>query len=721
MRKQAPDSGSQRGLTTGMGCLTTLLILAVLNAALYLLFKAQPASVQRTALNMIASLINGAKVVVFFCLIFIYLPWRTIVLPAGQPWLDRLFANLTLSTAVFTVVVHVLALLRLYDPISIWLSTAFLCFFALRTARGRRAGVPNSSRGNPDTTFGQFLDMIDRRTDLVQAVLLPLLQRVTRMVRDWLRTLTRLALSWDGLLFVCAMAYPTYLRMHHAITKAYYSCSDAYVHLAWSKYLSSGELYRDGIYPHGMHAVLSLLDRMAFVDPYWVFRYAGAMVGVLIVLAVFYAVYRFTSDLPAAAVASFVYGIECGLPASAWRQTAALPQEFAMLFLLPGLVFLNDYVGTDDRRYLLLFLAAYFMTLVSHPFISFYMLIGTACILLPAVIGRSIGLRQVGWLGIGGLLTSIAGTLPYSVGLVFHQRLHSVEWALSTQILEFSSGPTSVADTLRSIPKPEMTSVVCAAALVLAGGLSVLHRRASGRRPAAGLGLTCLVLFAMCEARVLGLPQLIEPQRTRMVFSLVAATILGQVASALRYAIRGNLRRVVAILAIVALGVYFHPKPYVSEMLEYSVAAETYLRLRDEFPPLSWTLVAPVEQYQQVLGRGWHYELIRFVTEFNVERVSRKSFRFPIPTPHIFVLVEKIPLGTKVPVTPEMALKPLPSSGSELGTGYYRNASLRSIVEARAMAICEAYMSSHNDATIYYEDDTIRVYHFVNAVTKTLQ
>jgi hypothetical protein len=209
-----------------------------------------------------------------------------------------------------------------------------------------------------------------------------------------------------------------------------------------------------------------------------------------------------------------------------------------------------------------------------------------------------------------------------------------------------------------------------------------------------------------------------EASRTATVFSLVAAASVGACAgpacAALEKRKHGRyLTLGLALLTFAAVLTRYPLVPPRGYQLEYDAAVHCYLTIRRDYSPLNWTIVAPVEQYQQVLGRGWHYELSRFVLEFTPEQVSQPRFSFPIPTTDIFIFVEKVPLGRTTPLTAEDAARPLqPMSEVNNPTAYYyRTAANRAAVQARALALIEAYSSTHAGVSIYYEDEQLRVYH----------
>ncbi|MGL6340965.1 MAG: hypothetical protein ACRC80_17720, partial [Waterburya sp.] len=141
--------------------------------------------------------------------------------------------------------------------------------------------------------------------------------------------------------------------------------------------------------------------------------------------------------------------------------------------------------------------------------------------------------------------------------------------------------------------------------------------------------------------------------------------------------------------------------------VEYDMAARKSLELRSQFPPHTWTLVAPVEQLAEVYGAGGYQDLALFVEKY-ANQVSNSEFKFPIAEQNLFILVEKIPFVTfpnEPSILPDTILK-------DATYRYYRSSAGRASLEYEAMQMCEAYRQSHPDSEIYYEDRELRVYHF---------
>ena len=122
----------------------------------------------------------------------------------------------------------------------------------------------------------------------------------------------------------------------------------------------------------------------------------------------------------------------------------------------------------------------------------------------------------------------------------------------------------------------------------------------------------------------------------------------------------------------------------------------------EALPPYQWTIVSPVQQYSEVLSRGWHDELASFVTTYSIQEAENPHFtlkhdaRFPILTPDVFLFVEPHLFPTGQAVSKRDLT--LPVAG---GAGAYAGASFRA-VEARAYYWALAYHRAHPKTSQFY-------------------
>jgi hypothetical protein len=114
-------------------------------------------------------------------------------------------------------------------------------------------------------------------------------------------------------------------------------------------------------------------------------------------------------------------------------------------------------------------------------------------------------------------------------------------------------------------------------------------------------------------------------------------------------------------------------------------------------------VISPGQELPFTYGRGWHEELAEFVETYTPDQVRRPHFRFPFPVQSAFVFIEKRPLRT------ESGGDPLYSSVFEPKLAYQSHL-YREAMEFQAGELLAAYSSTHTDADIFFEDQTIIVY-----------
>ena len=137
--------------------------------------------------------------------------------------------------------------------------------------------------------------------------------------------------------------------------------------------------------------------------------------------------------------------------------------------------------------------------------------------------------------------------------------------------------------------------------------------------------------------------------------------------------------------------------------VEYDAAARQALRLARSIRAGEGTIVAPPEQRVEAGGTSF-LDLGDFVRRYG-ERAASRQFRFDQPTPDIYVFVEKRPLS----IPPAATLVPVIAASDAYE---YQSPNARANVERAALELCEGYRGTHAQASIYYEDAQLRIYHF---------
>lgn len=512
---------------------------------------------------------------------------------------------------------------------------------------------------------------------------------------------------------VLAIAAAFGLRLAGPLLQAGPGTSDTYVHLLWTNRLLQGQLFPQGVYPEGMHAVAAAIADVFFLDPLTVLRFLGPTAGALLVLAVYTLALEISGNRLAAAVAAAVFGLGTAspLPESAWRQIAPLPQEMGAIFVPLGLAYALRCLRGGGRGALGLLAGAFAAASLIHPYGSAFGGLVVACLALGAVLmpgdrGRpallTVAAAAAG--GLGGLLPLLAGRLA-GVAL----------YASSAQFVAHgNAGATpGLWGLVQGNPYLEI-------GLMLSGALIVLAFRPETRTAAGwlylGFGLAIGALYGLMAAASTGAAYVPEIARTSEFLSIVLVPVACGVFFGGRLGQHEHRRAALAVAAVLVLPALalWPPRLPWPQRLEPEGATHSYLRIRTDFTVRQWTIVSPVQQYSEAADRGWHVELDDFVHRFSLGEAADPRFLLEnagtgsIATPDVFLFVETTPLGTQGALQAADLLLPLPDgSGPQVYDGAFRRA-----IEARAYEWGVTYMRAHpGDAGIYYHSPTFVVFH----------
>ncbi|SKB12594.1 conserved membrane hypothetical protein [Planktothrix sp. PCC 11201] len=265
--------------------------------------------------------------------------------------------------------------------------------------------------------------------------------------------------------------------------------------------------------------------------------------------------------------------------------------------------------------------------------------------------------------------------------------------------------PTAVLDTCCCLAMVAMAAPVLLI-LALIGIVGVMGSRILGLASVAISWLLLALLFAFS-------PEKFDFFRVFLItlpvgLSLLIALVFLFISWLLFPILRRNSEIACLILLFCFACNFLLPPPAKINYLEYEVAARKSLEIRTTFPLKRWIIVAPPEQLAQNYRAGWHEDLAEFVKQYLTE-VKFDDFQFPYEVPDLFVFVEKQPLAI-YPLNLHLAI-----SNSILldpTYHYYRSLAGRTSLEFEALKLCELYQKHHAGASIYYEDDQLKICHF---------
>ncbi len=631
-----------------------------------------------------------------FCLAFValyvaapQLLWRI----EASSLLDRFWQGFVRMVAFSIAIIYVLTLTKLYEV----LSFAF-CMLLLLLSR---------LWFDPDR---------DSRLQQLQRFfaknLYDLLDGVTQPVRElgsWLgkQTLRTRALMFDYLrdplgtgeriLLLLVLGYSAYLRFYDAVVHAAPAMSDAYVTLAWLKYIERRVLFHDGIYPQGFHIILSTLHKFAGQNALYTLKYAGPLCGVLTTLGLYYVVWRLTGRKSAGLMAAMVYGVlGAWLPMEWARQASTNSQEFALVFLVPAWYWSHRYILQGKRSDWWSALASYLIIGWVHTLVYLFLFVGLACVAVVHLIThwRSAlkrGLRLIG----AALLSGILAALPLGLGLLLGREFHQAS-------LDFVMSRASVAP-------PELNWLDWLALTGIVVYPLVIYAQSRKREIVTALFLGVLGLSAIAVYWYLGpvTGNAVLVTRASLLWSLTAAIGCGAAWISLLKIVpsvrRARLADIVLTVSVCCLAVYtLKPQPALPYKMQWNSLVEQKLRIAREFRPTEWMIVSASEGYALALGQGYHMMLGDFLRDYRptqAELVRKTENGYEkLVTPDVFLFREKVVFKPD--------LEQFAAEFQHLTAEY----------ERREEQYCELrkwvaeYSKVHADIGLFYEDDLVEVW-----------
>lgn len=630
------------------------------------------------------------KLGIWFGVLFVLLPrWlfpRPQVAGAGE----RFFANLARMVVATAVIVQGLVLLHLFDFFS--LVTSYLAL---------GLGIASLRRGRlPIAELSRAIDRIEVATIEIfegrfpyRAWVAGRWQRVQQRVLAW--NPERETFPWSSVLAMILLMSAG-LRLAGVPARAAPGDAGTYLHMAWTRLLTSNTIWLDGAYPMGAHSWVQAVAQFARVDEALLVRTVGGLAGLLLTVGVYVAVRYAGGRRGVAVLATAVYGVfifSGVLPAEAWRQQELHPFELGLVFLLPALMFCADFL--DTHRWSVLLLAGECLTaaFLFHPISGLFGLLGWLSILVVRALRRPCAVRRLGWAAAAGGAAALLGSLfliaAHLLGRPRHQGVLDIARAF------FTPGTPD--------PVWQATAVGLAA---LAAGLILSPRdsRATYRR---SIGLLLGVLLAL----FVGYPALLAPDKVGIPLSLVAAAALGLELDVVITLGLTLLRRLagrvgapqvgpsvgltagLVALAIAGMTVISPPlRADPGRPQEPEALARVLYQIKREHLAYTWTVVGYAEALPQVLGRGYYLSWKDFLARYDPQeyRFDPRDPDLAIPTRYVFIMVEK-----QVFVGPnDMAVDTLE----------------RARLQVALQEWVERYQQRHDDMSVYYADNSVAVY-----------
>ena len=528
------------------------------------------------------------------------------------------------------------------------------------------------------------------------------------------------------LLTVACIGYGLVVRLYPTVGVSYFGASDLYVHLNWLRDLQDGVLFASGIYPFGFHNLIIAFQTIFPFPLTTVMQLWGGISYLLILLAFVFLIYSLFSSPFARLTAVWVFCVSdifVYFRYIDFRISQGLPQEYALIFVCPAVIFLFDYLRKNKTIDLVASALCFGLTMLIHFYIAIFLI-------LAYFVAALINLRQVFRkktflsLMVTFASVSIAAALPIAVGLVqgipFEQ---SIEWAITVAQTapsdtiankeyddHFSSASHQTQSLLQKavilsqeevrrhlLPDREIVQTGMAAdkdsgyllpngqnkyALplllsVLAALTLIIRSRAqkgADTKLSLWLLLFCTLLFLLAVFYQLGLLQIIALLRQQILLRLMIIPLFGFVPElidqtahlspkkAVKTLSQTGLTLLVVLLGIDSLCFGHLAVKSVSMQAQYGQTVDVLRSICRAFPMQSFTLVATTHEMPLVRNEGYRYELIRLLQPMEGSGELEKQY---IPTEYVFIFVEKnvLPVYRVVdPSHPELLLASRPVS-----------------------------------------------------------
>lgn len=528
----------------------------------------------------------------------------------------------------------------------------------------------------PDAAIIRLWDVFERPKESLATVLKAMRHRARN---SWSRfrehygtlgmVLTAIALAW-------ALGYGSWPWLHQVSP----GTADGYTNLLRiASFASNTGVYASGTAPTGVPALGSALSTAFFLPPLNVLRFLYPLADVFTVMASGVLSHQLTRSGRASSLVMFLVSVSSlahlGFPLNF---ESPLAMHWADILVL--LAFAEALAWSKTR-------------VLAHAVFAALCLMGATLTSPPeAALGLVVlGILTIGesWLPIGySAIGGLLGLIPLAIGMASGVPLNPDGWLTAgfPSLLPIWQNPQSASYWI-----PWMAII-----------LMVIHwmRPATrlNRRYVIAVGATGLV------AALLGFN---GATASALLWSgLLGLMVVVAGLDILLVSSQGHMRFSygvdVALAAVAALGLLIPSATPTLKHYEPPLAALATLKIEESLQPYQWLVVAPVDQYSEVLSRGWHEELGLFVQTYSLAQAKSPGFQFkndraqPILTPNIFLFVEPRLFPSGKPVSLRDLKLPVAS-----GNGMYRGQSLAA-VESRAYYWAMAYHRSHPKSSSVY-------------------
>ncbi len=695
----------------------------------------------------------------FYIVLLVLAPVKILKLPLGKKQTaDSLWKAVMVSYTVCISLVYGLGLLHLYNRFTLAAGLILTVFvYGLVRKVKYRDKIMEGFRILALFGGGQYR---------MEIFVKDRMRRIRQNLKGWVKGIIQEITFGKAVYFILCLAAFLILmerRLTPFLGSYAYMTSDMYVHHEWINYMEMGDIFYDGIYPFGMHNMISALHLLTGLHMNYIFRYFGVVNCVLTAASAVYFLRRIGNTKAAALIYLMLYGVtDFAGNHFAYRMAFTLPQECAMPFLFICLLYLGKFLEDKKKEDGVYFALAASLILSTHFFTAIF----------AVALCGSLGLVYLGKIWREKLilpllkcllLMACISMLPFLAGKLEGKYWQgSMSWALGViqksqdkaeEELELEEIRGETEEDLearaeaeaekKSMPRMFLDMMVEKMyafwgyvfwAGMCFDGACFLFRRKKWKdwqnKQFFAVWLTLLFCVALIGYWILGIPQLMKEERVSMFVGYFGPVLFAFPAECLASYFGRWGMRLAECLGAAAAALCFYVTyglgniPFQTYFyLETSTAAEACVKIAGEYEKNTWTVVSPVEELSLVRGMGFHYELWEFIA--GMERYDAHRY-LEIPTKNVFFILEKRPIPYNVTRVMNQQYEDMPISREEADTvvtkemlGISENGSMkyyniyenRRALEAKLEAWIKTYAGLFPEQmSIYMESEDCVVY-----------
>lgn len=618
------------------------------------------------------------RYIIVFFMLFIFLPH--IFFTKGQRIsLENFFKNYIKAVLFFIILSFLLIILKLYELLTLFVVIIYVSLYWYR--RQKRISNWEDLWHQVMIKIYDFLDGMEQPGRKISVWLHEKKIATKNIIINRFGSIVNCGQS---LIFVLVFAYSAFLRFYNTLNYAAPAMSDAYVVIAWIKYIDRKMLFHDGIYPQGFHMYLDFLHKFSAVDPLYIVNYSGPLHGVFITLSLYFVVSRWTGRKGPGILSAIIYGIlSMYLPIELMRQAATNSQEFAFIFVMPVLYFFFNYMWSGAKDDLIAATAALFIIGLVHPVAFSFVGLGMGLLIFHSFInGLRKYLHRIKKVILVGLSSILVPFIPIGLGLLMGRDFYG---ASAEFLLRKEMEPV--------LPLLKIIEYYALIAILIIFIYQIIKRRKEKEifaiRYVMLLGIASFLLYYYGGVVT---KNVVISTRAKELWGLIIPVLLGtawycitDLVSPLKYK---GVELLASFSLLVYIVIYINPQPIMPYKMEYDSGVEQYLRISTMLQPTEWMAVSQEEGYAVVYGKGYHLMLGEFLEMYDPNDKELKGC-----PPDVFIYYEK-----KV-FWPDLSNNILDYSKYE-----------RREQENKELKIwLETYEKRYDNISTFYEDENLKI------------